>query len=81
MIEIKEYNKAIEEGKKVCFFCGKNGHARKHKIFVHNYQKFYWVCRPCLEIRGVGNVVQELEKIPLEQNETNFFKNKESENL
>ena len=70
----KEYLKIKEE--KVCFFCHNGTHARKHKIFTHNFKQYHWVCRPCLEVKGVANVIAELEKIPFSQNETSFFKKK-----
>jgi hypothetical protein len=78
-LDSKEYFKAIAGGKKICFFCSNGTHCRKHKIFTHNYQQFFWICRACLEVRGTGNVVEQLEKIPLEKKNTNFFKNEKSE--
>lgn len=78
-MDLEQYKKALAEGKKICYYCGKNGHARKHKIFTHNYQRYFWVCRPCLEIKGVGNVVSELEKIPMSLKQTNFYKKNKGE--
>ena len=52
---------------KLCFFC-KNPHAnKKYRFWTKSYQHKYWVCAPCIELRGgVNGVLEELEKLPQE---------------
>ena len=68
-----EYNKADD----CCFFCGLKGTSRRRKIYTDNYQRSFWVCVICIaEKKGIKNILQELERIPFEEKETNFFRNK-----
>lgn len=70
----KEYKSTKQN---TCFFCGNNKHAKRYRFWTHSYQMRFWVCAPCIEMKGGTKVVlQELEKIPLEQSKTNYFKNK-----
>ena len=70
-------NEYINAKENACFFCGNNKHAKRYRFYTHGYQMRFWICAPCIENKGgTKAVLQELEKIPLEQSKTNYFKNK-----
>jgi hypothetical protein len=60
---------------KECHYCKNIHHARCYRFYIKNSQKKFWVCTYCLESKGgTRNVQSELDKLPLPQIETNFFK-------
>ena len=60
------------ERKKQCFFC-KGGKGKLKKFYAYGYQRKAFVCGKCLKALGLGEVVYLLEKIPLPQNDLNYF--------
>ena len=60
---------------KECFYCKNIYHAKCYGFYTKNNQQKFWVCSYCLKSNGGKRSIQsELDKLPLPQANTNFFK-------